>query len=542
MVYNIRGYFTIFFLLVVFILSCETTSQPRDNGNGTDISSQTPIGGLSTGSLAEEIRHLTETGVLSSMLQALELIRGRDLSGAEFGRIMTGINILLIRLVYPDSPARLPSIDLPQTSNYTRIIREAERGNYIGPAANSSDFFEHILPFLAINENTSLDTLQNVLRDLEKARILRPNSILPLYFQGIIHERLGRFSEAETAYNQAYMISSECYPAQIGIARVRRLSGNTREAVSLFSELTIRFPDSVEIRRQLAISYFENEDWTRALSAVDEFLRTDNRNLDFLLMKASIHITLGQFPQANAALDICAAINANHKSYLYMRARVQFEGNRNRDSALNYLRSILRSHPDDIETMVYMVTLLMESSRPADQNEGRELLARLRQIAGSSIEVISLSIKDAVRRESWLEAQGFLNRVLAVRRTAQDLTDAYYVERGLGNNPRALTYARELYDRDNSNNDYAFVYISALIDNGRRDEASRLVESRLNSAPGGVVKSRWFFLRSRLQTNQEAALVDLRYSIFEDPRNLDAHIASFMIYHNRREEGARCII
>jgi len=535
-VFNFCGRLAVIFLSALIILSCGTTSQTQENGNDTDNPAPPPIGVQATGSLAEEIRHLTETGILSSMLQALELIRSRDLSGVEFGRMMTGINILLIRLVYPDSPARLPSIDLPQTSNYTRIIREAERGTYVRPAADSADFFEHILPFLAVNEQTSPEILQNVLRDLEKAKTLRVNSILPPYFQGIIHERLGRFNEAETAYMQAYEISSECYPAQIGIARVKRLSGNIREAVSLFSELVIRYPDSIEIRRQLAISYFENRDWQRALSAVDEILRTEPRNGDFLLMKASIHIEQGQFSQANAALDIYASINSNNRSYLFMRARVQAEGNRNRDSALNYLRSILRTHPDDVETMVYAANLLMESQRPADQNEGRELLERLRQIAGSSVDVMSLSLRDAVRRESWQEAQGFLNRVLAARRTAQDLTDAYYVERGLGNNSRALTYARELYDRDNSNNDYTFIFISALIDNGRRDEASRLIESRLNSAPSGTVKSRYFFLRSRLQTNQETALGDLRSSIFEDPRNLDALIASFLIHHNRREE------
>ncbi|MCL2800778.1 MAG: tetratricopeptide repeat protein [Treponema sp.] len=516
----------VFFSLI--ILSCGT--------GGAVVPDDTADVVQQGGGLADEIRGLTESGVLSSMLNALELIRSRNLSGNEFGRTMSGINVLFIRLVYPDTLARLPSLDLPQTSVYTRIIREGERGVYTRPSEASVDFFEHILPFLSINAQTSQETLQFALRDLEKAAGLRQNSILPPYLTGLIHERARRFPQAEAAYRRAYEISSECYPALAGIARIRRLTGNTREAITMFSDLAIRYPDSIEIRRQLAITYFENRDWSRALSAVDEILRIEPRNGDFLLLKAAILIEQGQFSQANSSLDTFVSIDPNNRSYLFMRARVQAEGNRNRDSALNYLRSILRANPDDTEALVYAATLLMESSRPADQAEGRELLDRLRRVSGSSVEVLSLSLRDAVRRENWNEAQGLLTRILTMRRTVQDLTDGYYVERGLGNNTRALSFARELYERDTNNNDFIIIYISALIDNGRRDEAGRLLEARLASTPGGPVKSRFFFLRSRLQTTQEAALGDLRSSLFEDPRNLDSLIATFLIYHNRREE------
>jgi cytochrome c-type biogenesis protein CcmH/NrfG len=270
---------------------------------------------------------------------------------------------------------------------------------------------------------------------------------------------------------------------------------------------------------------------------VDDILQNDPRNGEFLLMKAHILIEQGNFSQANAPLDTYASINPNNRQYLFLRARQQAEGNRNRDSALNYLRSIIRTDPEDQEAVVYAAGLLMESQRSADQEEGRTLLGRLRQTSGSSssIEVLSLSLRDAVQRENWRDAQGHLNRILPVRRTDQDLHDAYIVERGLNSNARALTFARELYERDTAKNEYIAVYISALIDNGRREEASRLLESRLASVSAGSDKSRYFFLRSRIQ-NEEAALGDLRSSLFEDPRNLDALIAMFEIYHRRREE------
>jgi len=507
------------------------TAPSRDPGN-TDIPA---LQQLSSG-LVEEVRNLTETGVLSSMLQAIELIRSRDLSNNDFGRMMTGINTVFINLVYPDTFVRLPALDIPQTHNYSRIIREGQRGNYISPPPDSEDFFEHTLPFLAINNQTSQGTLIAALSDQIKAAGLSPNSVLPPYFQGVILERLNRFYEAEAAYTRAYAISSECYPALIGIARIKRITGHADEAEALFSDLVIRYPDNISIKRQLAITYYENREWSRALSAVDEILLIEPRDGDFILMKSHILIEQSQFSQANVLLDSYASINPNNRTYLFLRARVQTEGNRNRDSALNYLRSILRTNPDDIEAMIFAATLLMESQRPADQQESNELLARLRQTSGSSINVLSLSLQNAVWRESWQEARIFLNSILEVRRTPADLINAFHIERGLGNNAAALGYAQELYELNTANNDYAVLYISSLIDNGRRDEASRLLEGRLGAPSSGNVRSQFYYLRSRIQTNDDATLSDLRSSIFEDPRNLDALIAMFEIYFRQREE------
>jgi tetratricopeptide (TPR) repeat protein len=528
----------IIFFFSLVILSCQSgPKKPPSTDQKTEKPKRQPDSAPQlSGGLSEEIRNLTETGILSSMLQAVELIRSRDLSGSEFGRTMAGINTILIKLIYPDSLAKLPVVDLPQTSNYARIIRDAEKGVYDQPAQTSTDFFEHILPFLAVNDQTEPGVFASILNDLEKAQTLKPNSVLPLLFQGFVYERTQRFNQAEQSFRQVYQISNECYPARIGLARVRRIAGFPQEAIDILSDLIIRYPDSIQIKRERAISYYRNNDLSRALSAMDEILQADPRDGEILLIKASILLEQGQYSQSNTSLDSYASINPNNRTYLFLRARVQAEGNRNRDSALNYLRSILRNSPDDTEVLVYAAGLLMESQRPADQSEGREMLERLRRTNGSSIEVLSLSLRDAVQREQWQEAQGYLNRILAVRRTVQDLTDAYNVERGLGNNARALTYARELFERDNSNHDYAAIYISALINSGRRDEASRLLESRINSASTSQIKSRYYYLRSRLQSNQDNALGDLRSSLFEDPRNLDAIIAMFQIYHDRREE------
>jgi tetratricopeptide (TPR) repeat protein len=526
----------------------EPASGSAQTGNGAGGSPQASGGGL-----ADEIRGLVEAGTPSSLLSALETIRGRNLGGGEFGRIMNAAATLIIQRLYPDIRAQLPAVDLPRIHTYTRIIREAETGNYLLPPSESVDYLEYILPFLALFFTGSSDPPVNAVATLEKAERLNPGSVLAPYFLGLLYERRGDFASAAAAYERAGKISEECYPAILALIRIRNLDGDHQRSIRELQDLVTRYPDNIAIKRSLAETYYKAGEWSRADSAIAEILQNDRGNGEFILMRARVLVELGRFPQAQAPLDLYASINAQNPLYLFLRARVQAEGFRNRDAALNYLRAIMRSPASsrgppaaqtdpllggDIveEASVYAARLLMESARPEDQREGQELLRRLVTTSNPSPTVLSLAVRDAIRREDWREARDNIIRLLAERRSFQDLLDAYTVEHGLGNNAAALAYARELYERDSGNEEAVAAYISALIDTGRQTDAARMIENRLGTASGGTLKSRYYYLRSRIRSDEEQALNDLRSSLFEDPRNLSALMAMFEYYHRHRDE------
>ncbi|MDR1419970.1 MAG: hypothetical protein LBI86_06320 [Treponema sp.] len=512
----------------------ETPPEGAPGGSGGESPGTVPTG--RPAGTADEIRRLTEAGVPSALLRSVELIRARDLEATEFGRVMNGVNAALLGALYADLRPPLPAVDLPQTHVYARILRDAGRGGYV-PQPDSSDYLECVLPFLALTAETRKEALEAALPDLGRAGELNPTSVLAPYFTGIVYERTGNLAEAETSYEKAWELSSECYPAALGRIRVLDRSGRKDEARRMLSDLVISYPDNMGIKRQLAVFYYENRDWSRAEAAIAEVLQQNSRDGEFLLMRAHVLVEEGQSLQAQGPLDLYASGNtANNRLYLFLRARVQMEAHRNRDAALNYIRSMLRLSSVDDEATVYAARLLMESGRSEDQSEGRELLSRLLRAPSPSLAVTSLALKDAVRREDWREAQSRLARLLDERRSFEDLLDAYTVERGLGNNARALAYARELYERDLSSDEGIIAYVSALVDTGRQEEAARMIESRLSLAAGGTVKSRYYYLRSRIRTGEEAIMGDLRSSLFEDPRNVDSLVAMFEIYHRRRDE------
>ncbi|GHV88222.1 hypothetical protein AGMMS50267_05820 [Spirochaetia bacterium] len=493
-----------------------------------------------SGGIADEIRSLVESGSPKNLSRALDFIRSRELGETEFGRIMNAVIVNLMQKVYPGLSTPLPQADPPLTHLYTQIIREANKGNYTHPLAVSRDYLEYVLPFLALFKESGshalyLERLQGALPDLQRALDLNRNSVLAPLFMGLACERLDRAAEALDEYRRAAAVSADCYPAVLGLARVIESQGEREEAIRLLQDLLTSYPDNGAIKRQLAGAYYRNRDWSRAEPAIAEILQRDSRDAPFILMRAHVLVEQNQFLQAQAPLDLYGVIDANNRLYLFLRARVQAEGYRNRDSAITYLRALLRTWPDDTEALVYASRLLLESARREDQTEGGEILQSL-LTNDPADQVKDLAIQDAIRREAWKEAQTWLAPLLSSRRSNRDLLNSYTIERGLGNASAAFQAARELYGREGDNEDAVIAYISALIETGRQNEALRTIETRLANTPGGALKGRYYYLRSRLRTNEEAILADLRASLFEDPRNLSSIIAMFEIYRRRRDD------
>ncbi|MDR2194754.1 MAG: hypothetical protein LBP19_09900 [Treponema sp.] len=493
--------------------------------------------GSSTSGRAAEIRSLVYAGTPSSLLKALDLIRTQNLSNGEFGRTMNAIIAYLLQSVYPGIQGQFPLAALPQTSVYTKILLGVDRGIYTAPPPDGN-YLEYVLPFLALIKDADSAKLTASLPDLDKAGELYPDGVIPRYFIGFVYEHTGRFAEARIAYTETLAISTECYPAALGLARLMEREGLYQDEVRLLSDALMLFPDNMNIKRQLASAYYKMEDWSRASDAIAEIIQKNSNDGNFILMYAHVLLERKQFTQAQSQLDAYALINANDPTYLFLRARVQSEGFRNRTVALNYLRTLRNEPPVADEALVYMARLLLESEGKEEQAEGRSLLAELLAAENPSLAVIECAVTDAIRREAWEEAFPLAQRLISERRSSADLLNAYTVAHGRNNNDAALAYARELFQKEPSETEPALAYIAALLDTGRTADAATLIDARIGASSAGAVRSRYYYLRSRTKSSDEARLNDLRSSLFEDPRNLQSLIAMFEYYHGQKDRRA----
>ncbi len=509
--------------------------------------SETPINIVANGSqvetkstgtgLSAEIRMLVELGSPSSLQRALDIIRSRDLDNSDYGRAMGAAAIIIIKKLYPDNAINLPLADPPQMHNYARIIRDLEREAYTPPLSTSTDYLEYVLPFLAfLNPATPLGRLDSALLDLENATKFSSTSVLDPLFRAIIYDRQGQKERAMELYRQALSRAQDCYPASIGLAQLYIGRKEYQAALDIYADLSVRFPDQLLIKKELAKIWFELRQWDRATSAITEVLQRDPKDITFLLLRATSLIEQGFAIQAQPSLDAVATIEPGNARYLYLRARVQAEGFRNSDSAINYLRALLRQHPENLEATSYLAKLLLESGKAENMREGRQLLGVLVEKEGSSIISIELALKDAVMRQDWLAAEKLVARLLEQRSDTEDLKIAWQVRVGLKKYREASEIARELLQKEPNSPSIQLIYIESLVNSGQKAEALTFLQEKLKTVTEPEIKSSFYFLRSSLQTDTEAMLGDLRSSLFEDPRNIKSLIAMFEYYHAKKDE------
>jgi len=523
-------------VLFLWSLTSCASAPPVDGTPITANAAPTTQAAKATQSVAEEIRALTEMGTPPSLIRSLDLIRARDLSQTEYGRAMSAVATTLLVRLYPDIQTETARPDPPPSSPYTRILRDAERAVYLPPSTSSDDYLEYVLPFLALLDETRPERLAAATPDLTRASTLGRTSVLDSYFTGIVAERRSDFAAAIESYNKAIAVSSDCYPAIVGAARSLIKLSRAKEAVALLSDLIVRYPDNMLVKRELAKAYYQSGDFDRAGPAVAEVLQREPKNSAFILMQAHIFVAQGSYVQAQPLLDAYAAVDSSDRLYLYLRARVQADGYQNRDAALTYLRSLLRSFPDDSDALTYAARLLIEGGRVSDLDEARRYLDRLKANGVQSLEVLELELKDALSRKAWAEAAPIAGKLGELRGNASDYRAAFDAYRGSGDTVAALNAATTLMEKDQRNDEYAALYARALIEADKKGDALTFLEGRISTASSGKNKSVLYYLRSLLKTDEESRLGDLRSSLFEDPRNLEALVAMFEIYRAKKDD------
>ena len=206
-------------LLALLAACASSPPAARETALATEAKEPAAVAPRRGAGLADELRLLVEDGTPPTLLRALDLIRSRDVGGSEFGRAMQAAAVTLIAELYPEIAPNLPPADPPATHAYARIISESARGAYTPAASSSQDYLEHVLPFVALLNETRYERLAVAKPDLERAAALSATSVLDPYFRGIVAERQGLLEEALVAYEEAAIRSADCYPAVAAAAR-----------------------------------------------------------------------------------------------------------------------------------------------------------------------------------------------------------------------------------------------------------------------------------------------------------------------------------
>jgi Tfp pilus assembly protein PilF len=529
-------------LAAALVCGCATNHTPEPARTETpESASGTAPRSTRAAEVLQEARGLLEIGSPPSLRDALALIEGRGLSQSEYGRMLNAVAAMILDRIYPDINIAHEEVSPPAHLAYAKIINDVSERKWVPPPSDSTDYLTNVLPCVILLGNTVTETNNTALFFLQKARRINPAGVLAVYLTAVVYERTGRLLEARQLYDEAVSLSNaECYPAFLGIARILARSNRHDDAIALLLELARLYPDNIAARRQLANSYIAAEDWDKADTAIAEVLSRNYRNPEFLLMQTRVFIELGRYNQAQLPLDsyIASGGQETNRQYLFLRARLAWEGNRSRAVASTQLRAILAATPNDVEAQVYLTRLYLGANQDTYKAEGRQMLDRLLKQPAPGPEIIQLALDDAIARSAWAEADAYLETMLGGTPSLSSLQRAVLVKNGLGDHAAALGFARNAVEAFPDNENARLELIGMLAESGlrpEREDAALMINTAIPTLKTAAARSRAYFYRSRLRANEEDAVTDLRTSLLEDPRNVNALLGLITIYGRRSD-------
>ncbi len=507
----------------------------------------------------ESIESSIVFGSPASLEKAIKLALSPKSMRPEDGAALAAIARAIYNLAYPSRDAAPPGEVDPaalsgNASALLSAIAEAAAGRVpaVPPAVAATSLGE-LIPALALFNRVSSDTARRAIESLDRFARLGIPSILPSVLRGVEAERNGDYQGALGLYRSALAIAPDAWIASLGMARALISLKRSSDALSALSPLAEAKSGIREFDRPYALALYASGRYEESAPYVARVLMVDPQDSRLVLIRAHLLVRAKSYQQARPLLDAYGTVDPSNRLYLLLRC-LESEGMRSRDEALKWARRGLAAYPDDPELLVAASRVLFAG--PASGSlEARTLAARAFDLtasgapplpdtgdfesgpalaaarAAAGVEAARLLLSDAVARYRWPEASRYLARIGP---SFEDKALASRVMRK-SKDPRALEYASEWYKASPGSEAAAEAYLRCLVDAGSDKAAQELIARILPGTIAQPYRSTLYYLQSRLQKSDEAALTLLRSALVENADNSEALAAVYDIQVRRKD-------
>ena len=522
-----RKRFFFFTLFPAVLLFCQCATGTPEPAAGPSV---TPLSGTAQDSL-ETIRRELSLSSPASLGRALDLLEGTPEGSSEAGQELGALAGFLFRTVYPLAAGDRVLPGPPVNSPWNEIFRSVAEGKFPRLSQESVTFFTTLISPVSLLFSDSPQVWVQCEEALSQLRILNPQSVLPVYLQGLLAEKRKNYPQALESYRAAVGMDSSCYPAETGTARIQIRMGKPAEAVSILETQAAAFPDSPDILRSLGEAYLQNGDSERALTVVTDALLILPDDTALLFLRARILEKLGRLDQARRILSIVERTLPNDPDVLLLKARLA-AGAGDRNQAVQILARALELNPGRQDLRNAYGELLLQVG---DGQAGREILNSQLESDPESLPSLEILLKDAVASGSWEKAGEYSTRILDQRRDLADLVTAREIALALNQSSRAEALADEMYQRFPSNPQAEMIRIQSLIRRNDPAAARDLIRQALVKETRFARRSTLYYLLSLTLTDENDKIEALRSALLEDLENRDALVELARIYTARKD-------
>jgi tetratricopeptide (TPR) repeat protein len=450
-------------------------------------------------------------------------------------------------LVYPgpaDSPQAAGAVNgsLPGTTQgLLKALGEARTGRFPEvPAEAAATSLGELIPALALFSADSSDSARRAFDALERFARLGVPSILPSLLRGVDAERRRDWQGALGLYRSALAIAPDAWSASIGSARCLLSLKRSSDALAILSGLAKERSGLLAFDRPYALALYAEGRYSEAEPYVARALTQDPQDSQLVIIRARFLIRAKSYQQALPLLDAYGTVDPSSRLYLLLRS-LESEGLRSRDEALKWARRGLSAYPDDPELLVAAARILF--SGPAfGREEARILASRACELVPPGLaappdsdtetgavilashnaacaEAARLLAVDAASRYKWADAAAYLARAGAL---FEDKAVASLILRKSGKAAAALDYASAWHRAEPRSDAATEAWLRALVDSGDAKASQEAIARALPGTSAPALRSVMYFLQSKLQKSDEAALSLLHSALIENADNSEA--------------------
>jgi tetratricopeptide (TPR) repeat protein len=540
----------------------------RQDSGGTVLKTADPAALARGREEREAIEASIVFGSPSSLAKARDLASRSSALKAEDAAALGALALGVAALIYPDpsDPSQRPPPGPPPDAGegpagtaqgLLKALGEVSSGRSPEiPVDSAGSPLGELIPALILFAVDSSDSARRALDALDRFSRLGVPSIIPSIIRSVDAERRGDAQGALGLYRSALAIAPDAWSATLGTGRALLALKRSADALAALSPLAAAHSGLSAFDRAYALALYANGRYADAEPYVARVLTRDPQDSRLILIRARLLLRAKAYSQALPLLDAYGTVDPSNRLYLLLRS-LESEGLRAREEALKWARRGLASYPDDPELLAAAARLLFAG--PAfGREEGRVLAARAAELAppgaaappesdsetgavmlaarnAAGVEASRLLALDAASRFKWADAAANLARAGAA---FEDKALAARILRKSGNARAALDYAAAWYKAEPRSDAAAEAYLRALVDSGDEKGAQEAIARLLPGTISQSLRSILYFLQSKLQKSDEAALTLLRSALVENADNPEA-LAAVSDIQLRRKDYAK---
>ncbi len=518
---------SVLILLLFLFVGCSSVQKVTPLPQDTGISS---VVNESARNL-EKSKNLIETGMLDSLVAARKILSSGNLRNTEQGKELDYIAYSFMTLVYPYYNQHQTSA-IPLKSSIFPVLTAAVKSGHVPDISEkNTTFFTLMFSAAAVFYSTASDVLDRCHDIAVQLDSFSKNNLYAKLVEAKIFEIRKDSKKSFSLYAEIAAHDSDCYPAQMGIARIYIQRKDYSSAIKILELLHGKYPGGKDISSLLVESYLDKGDREKANTLLEDVLVRDPGDVDLALQRARLLLLSGQIEQAGKLVAIFESEKGETRKSITLRVLLLMqEGFLQKAEIL--LKKGLSTYPEALSLQVAYGKLLLKTGQ---FGLAESYLKKKIKTSKNDPDLLRLLVLSYIKERKWEKASPLIAILLRLDSSKDILRYAVEIYYNEGETEKALEYNKKLVFGMHPDMEDYFYRVVLLVRKNKRKEALDECKQWFSTAEKPEKRSLFYYYMSLCVDNPVQKKEYLQKALFENLQNLQALFALSSLYEKQGE-------